>query len=139
MKSSKTIAQKILAGVLAGFIGLSAATLSAQDSAKLAAANTGFAFDLLRQITKEQPDKNIFISPFSVSTALQMVGDGAAGEYEKGNAARIENGWLGIGGTECGLQKLEPILEFAARRNFESGQWNLVSRGVSLEARFYCP
>jgi len=80
MKSSNTIARKILSGILVGLAGLSAATLLAQDSAKLAAANAGFAFDLFKQIAKEQPDKNIFISPFSVSTALQMVGNGAAGE-----------------------------------------------------------
>jgi len=52
---------------------------SSADQAKLAAANTGFAFDLLRQIVKEQPDANVFISPFSVSTVLQMVGNGTAG------------------------------------------------------------
>ncbi len=83
MRSSNIITRKILSGFLYAFIGLSASAVSAQDSAKLTAANTGFAFDLLRQITKEQPDKNIFISPFSVSTALQMVGDGAAGETKK--------------------------------------------------------
>lgn len=77
MNSSKMIARKILIGALIGF---SALAVLAQDSEKLAAANNGFAFDLLKQIAKEQPDKNIFISPFSISTALQMVGDGAAGE-----------------------------------------------------------
>ena len=50
------------------------------DQEKLASANTGFAFDLLKQITREQPGTNVFISPFSVSTVLQMVGNGAAGE-----------------------------------------------------------
>jgi len=50
------------------------------DQEKLAAANTGFAFDLLKQIAGEQPGTNIFISPFSVSTVLQMVGNGAVGE-----------------------------------------------------------
>ena len=53
---------------------------SPADQEKLASANTGFAFDLLKQIVKEQPDTNVFISPFSVSTALQMVANGAAGE-----------------------------------------------------------
>jgi serine protease inhibitor len=51
----------------------------ASDQAKLAAANTGFAFDLFRQIAHEQPDANIFISPFSVSTLLQMIDHGAVG------------------------------------------------------------
>jgi serpin B len=80
MNTSKQITRKILSAILGGLIGLAAFAVSAQDSEKLAAANNGFAFDLLKQIAKEQPDNNIFISPFSVSTALQMVGNGAAGE-----------------------------------------------------------
>lgn len=50
------------------------------DQAKLAAANTGFAFGLLRQIAAEKPGANLFISPFSVSSVLQMVAAGAAGD-----------------------------------------------------------
>ena len=46
----------------------------------LASANTGFAFKLLKQLAKEQPGENIFISPFGVSTVLQMAGNGAAGQ-----------------------------------------------------------
>jgi serpin B len=53
---------------------------SPADPAKLAAANTGFAFDLLKQIAGEQPNANVFISPFSVSSVLQMVANGAAGD-----------------------------------------------------------
>jgi serpin B len=52
----------------------------ASDPARLAAANTGFAFDLLKQIAGEQPNANVFISPFSVSSVLQMVANGAAGD-----------------------------------------------------------
>ena len=61
------------------FAGLMALAAPA-DQEKLASANTAFAFDLLKQITREQPGTNVFISPFSVSTVLQMVGNGAAGE-----------------------------------------------------------
>ena len=61
---------------LAGFSAL-ADTQVDQDS--LTAANTGFAFDLLKQIAGKQPGGNVFISPYSVSTVLQMVVDGAAG------------------------------------------------------------
>ena len=50
------------------------------DDARLAAANTGFAFDLLQKIAGAQPDANVFISPFSVSTVLQMVANGANGD-----------------------------------------------------------
>lgn len=45
----------------------------------LAEANTNFAVDLLKMIEEEKSDKNIFFSPFSISTALAMVFYGAAG------------------------------------------------------------
>jgi serine protease inhibitor len=72
--------KKLGFGVLLCSAGLAALAASPSDREKLATANTGFAFDLLKQITREQPDTNVFISPFSVSTALQMVANGAAGE-----------------------------------------------------------
>jgi serine protease inhibitor len=46
---------------------------------QLAAANNGFAFKLLQQLAQAQPVANIFISAYSASTVLQMVGNGAAG------------------------------------------------------------
>jgi serpin B len=55
----------------------------ASDQSRLAAANTGFAFDLFREIVHEQPDANVFISPFSVSTVLQMIDNGAVGETKQ--------------------------------------------------------
>ena len=66
-------------GVLICALNLPALADTSADRSKLAAANTGFAFDLLKQIAKEQPNTNIFISPFSVSTVLQMLDNGAAG------------------------------------------------------------
>jgi serpin B len=81
MKISNYFPRKTLLAILAGYI--SALTVLAQDLEKLTIADNGFAFDLLKQIAKEQPDKNIFISPFSVSIALQMVGNGAAGETKR--------------------------------------------------------
>ena len=58
---------------------LEARAASPADQQKLAAANTGFAFKLLKEIAKEQPAQNIFISPYSVSSVLQMVCNGAGG------------------------------------------------------------
>jgi serine protease inhibitor len=66
--------------VLLCFAGLTVLTASPAGQEKLTMANTGFAFDLLKQIAGEQPGINIFISPFSVSTVLQMVANGAAGD-----------------------------------------------------------
>jgi serine protease inhibitor len=50
------------------------------DQQKLASANIGFAFKLLRQLAKEQPGTNLFISPYSASTVLQMACNGAGGK-----------------------------------------------------------
>jgi serine protease inhibitor len=74
------MSKKLGFGVWLCFAGLTVLVASPADQEKLASANTGFAFDLLKQITREQPGTNVFISPFSVSTVLQMVGNGAAGE-----------------------------------------------------------
>src|ERR1017187_5177774 len=71
---------KVWAGLLICFTSLAARADLPADQAKLAAANTGFAFDLLKQIVQKQPDANAFISPFSVSSVLQMAGNGAVGE-----------------------------------------------------------
>ncbi len=71
--------ERIWLGILICSASLPALADSAEDQAKLAAANTGFAFDLFQQIAQEQPDANVFISPFSVSTVLQMLDNGAVG------------------------------------------------------------
>jgi serpin B len=49
------------------------------DQQQLAAANDNFSFNLLQQLVAEQPGSNVFISPYSASTDLQMVSIGAAG------------------------------------------------------------
>jgi serine protease inhibitor len=56
-------------------------------------ANASFGLALLKELAKEKPDQNIFISPFSVSAALQMAAYGATGETRK----EME-GTLGIAG-----------------------------------------
>jgi len=73
------MSKKLGFGVSLCFAGLTVLAGSPADREKLASANTAFAFDLLKQITWEQPGTNVFISPFSVSTVLQMVANGAAG------------------------------------------------------------
>ena len=76
MKTFNRFSQ-ILAGI---FLGVFAIGATAQDLPALAGANNAFGFDLLGQIAAAQPRGNIFISPFSAASALQMVADGAAGE-----------------------------------------------------------
>ena len=59
---------------------LPAAFAADSDLSKLAAANNTFAFKLLKQLSSENKDGNIFISPYSAATALQMAANGAAGQ-----------------------------------------------------------
>lgn len=54
--------------------------VSPVNPAPLVAAETTFAFDLMNELAQAQPDANIFISPYSVASVLQMVGVGAAGQ-----------------------------------------------------------
>jgi serine protease inhibitor len=53
------------------------------DQQTLAAANTNFAFSLLKQLALEQPGTNIFVSPYSVSALLQLLCHGAAGQTKE--------------------------------------------------------
>jgi serpin B len=52
------------------------------DNQTLATADLNFSFKLLKELSKEQPGTNIFISPFSASSVLQMVSGGARGQTQ---------------------------------------------------------
>ena len=73
----KTSLGRLLAAILAAAVQ----TAFAADAnlAKLAAANNTFAFTLLKELDAEQPAGNLFVSPYSAATALQMTANGAAG------------------------------------------------------------
>ncbi|RCX08082.1 serpin B [Anaerobacterium chartisolvens] len=49
------------------------------DVKKVIKANTDFAFDIFKAINLEDSEKNVLISPLSISTALSMVYQGAGG------------------------------------------------------------
>ena len=51
--------------------------------ARLVAANTKFGFNLFNTLSKQQPNKNIFISPTSVALALSMTYNGVSGETQQ--------------------------------------------------------
>jgi serpin B len=50
------------------------------DLLKLAAANNDFSFKLIKQLTSETTGKNVFVSPYSAATALQLAANGAGGQ-----------------------------------------------------------
>ena len=83
---------RLLAGIGVGLCLLDGA--NAADMEKLSSGNNAFAFALAKELAKEKPGENIFISSYSISTALQMVRAGAAGET-KAEMDRV----LGVGGA----------------------------------------
>ena len=56
-------------------------------------ANTKFAFNLFDEILKTEQNSNVFISPFSISVAVAMALNGAAGDTEEGmvNTLQLDN------------------------------------------------
>ena len=52
----------------------------------IAAASNAFGFDLFQQLQRQAANKNVFFSPLSVSVALAMTYNGAAGETKKAMA-----------------------------------------------------
>lgn len=50
---------------------------------KLVASSNDFAFELFKEINKSEEDKNLMISPLSVSAALAMTYNGAAGNTKE--------------------------------------------------------
>ncbi len=73
------VGRRALAGGLVTIFGWPIFAASPADRSSLVSADTGFAFGLLKELVKEQPANNVFISPYSISTVLQMVCNGAAG------------------------------------------------------------
>jgi serpin B len=57
--------------------------LQAADRDIVVDGNTRFAFDLYQKLKSDSKGQNIFLSPFSISTALAMTYTGARGETEK--------------------------------------------------------
>jgi serpin B len=72
--------------VLPLFMGIGCATVPApkpEHLTQLVEGNNAFAFELFKRICAEEPDKNVLISPYSISTALGMTYAGARGNTEK--------------------------------------------------------
>jgi serine protease inhibitor len=127
---------KVWTGLLIGFTSLMARADLPMDQAKLAAANTGFAFDLLKQIVKEQPEANVFISPFSVSTVLQMVGNGAAGETRTEMQDVLKTGGLPAEALNRAVKSLDQSLNSQTNVILDLANAIWYQEGVQLKSGF---
>ena len=94
----------LLLGVV--LLGLSRHGLSLTATEQVVAANNDFAMDLYGQILSNSAGKNIFFSPFSVSSALAMVYAGAKGntKTEMGNVLKLNS--VNTNKVHAGFQQL---------------------------------
>ena len=76
-------------------------------------ANTQFGFNLFDEIRKIEQDKNIFISPLSISIALAMTLNGASGETELAMANTLQLQGLDTESINTGYTGLRQALQVA--------------------------
>jgi serine protease inhibitor len=130
-------------GLLA--VGSSDALAADQDMQNLVSANASFGFNLMKQIVGERPTDNVFISPYSVSAALQMVWQGAAGQTktEMDQALALSNFKTEAVGSA--YKELDTSIKSAAARvalNVANSIWyapniELKPQFVSINQNFY--
>ena len=83
MKARSLVAVTILLSLPAqGETAMAETQEQESPSPAVAQAGNQFAVDLYGQLSKEQPGKNLFFSPASISIALGMTAAGARGETE---------------------------------------------------------
>ncbi len=103
MKRSLPIVLTSLAALLGGNAITTAATSAATDTA---GRNNSFAADLYAQLNQSGGDKNLFLSPYSISAALAMTAQGA-----RGKTADQMNQTLHIGGDyQAGMAEITQAL-----------------------------
>jgi serpin B len=107
------------------------------EAQKLAAADCGFSFRLLKEINKEQPAQNIFISPYSASTALQMVCNGAGGRTKSEMAQVLGTTDLPQNAINTATLEIQKSLDATSTNiilNTANALW--CRKGVSLKPGF---
>lgn len=81
--------------------------------ANVVTANTQFGFNLFDEIRKTEQDKNIFISPLSISIALAMTLNGASSETEQAMANTLQLQGLDTESINTGYAGLRQALQVA--------------------------
>jgi serine protease inhibitor len=117
--------RKILSVLPASLAASQLLAASPEDQGKLVAANTAFAFDLMNRVAGAQPNGNVFISPFSVSSVLQMVENGAAGQTKAEMQQALKTSGLSAESLNAAFRDLNQ--QFTGRKdvvlNLANGLW----------------
>jgi len=136
MRHCKTSRQELWLSVLICVAGLPGLADPLTDQAKLTAGNTGFAFELFQQIVREQPDANVFISPFSVSTLLLMLDNGAAGETKQELERVLHTDGLSAGALNAACERLNQSLNSQTNVILELANAIWYKQGIPLKPGF---
>lgn len=122
------------------FLAVSTLPLLAEpspDAQKLAAADCTFSFRLLKELNKEQPAKNIFVSPYSASTVLQMVCNGADGRTKTEMAEVLGTAGLQQNAVNAATLEIQKSLDAAGTNiilNTANALW--CRKNVSIKPAF---
>lgn len=99
--------------------------------------NARFAFDLFKQLDKEDGEQNIFISPFSISTALSMTYQGAATTTKEAMAKALDYSGIEDGKLNESYKNLIPYLNRLDQKvelNISNSIW--VRAGEDIKPNF---
>jgi serine protease inhibitor len=103
----------------------------------LVSADTGFGFRLLQQLSHDQPGANIFISPYSIATVLQVLQNGARGVTADEIRQALGTGTLGVEDMNVAAQSLAQKLAACQTNvalNIANALW--YRQGVELTDNF---
>ena len=92
----------------------------------LTAANGVFAFDIFKKLHNDAPAENMFISPFSISTALTMTVNGANGQTlgDMRNTLKINNlGMPDVNNSYKQLLEVLPALDPQTKLKLANSIW----------------
>lgn len=103
---------------------------------ELVAANSVFAFNLINDLAQAQPAANVFISPYSVSTVLQMTAIGAAGDTKAEMQQVLDTAGLSANSLYAASKALDQQLagHTNVTLNLADGLW--FQRGLQLKRAF---
>jgi serpin B len=97
-----------------------------QDVCDLAKSNNDFGYDIFKKLHEEDPESNLFISPFSISTAFGMLLNGARTETREEILEVMKlNGWTETDMNDAfkALLEILPALDNKVKLNLANSIW----------------
>jgi serine protease inhibitor len=110
---------------------------AAEEASAMSDRNLRFAFELFGKLHAEKPDGNLFVSPLSVSIALGMTCNGAAGSTRDAMLAALQWQGLDMAQVNQSLQSLKETLQSAdpaLKLTIADSLW--ADRGVKFKPGF---